>query len=104
MASAAAKRDSVLGFDSDIARSLIRVHYSRSGNGARRASPDGRNSSLGIRLTLADQCAVQPGLGVTPVAVGGCPRNSQEIRGFLDRQAREVAELDEFGLHRVMRG
>src|SRR5262245_42023664 len=90
MASADQNRDSVRGFASDIAGTLRRVPTERSGNGGRRASTDER-FLFRAGVGLPGQGAVQPGLGVPPVAVGGGARDPQQVGGLLDRQTREEA-------------
>ena len=42
----------------------------------------------------------QPGAGVVPVPLGGGVGDVQSFRRLLDRQAREIAELDQIGLGR----
>jgi hypothetical protein len=53
------------------------------------------------RLVGVVQPAIEPGLGVGPVPVGGSPRKSERLGGLLVGEAREATELDEVGLDRV---
>ena len=47
-------------------------------------------------LRVLQQLAVQPGAGVGPVPIGRCRRDAQGRGGLVERQAGEIAELDEF--------
>src|SRR5262249_18009759 len=53
------------------------------------------------RPSAAVELAVQPGAGVNPVALGGCRRDAQRLGGLRQRQAGEVAQLDQLCLERV---
>src|SRR4051812_27278634 len=44
----------------------------------------------------------EPGAGVSPVPLGRCGRDAERAGGLLDREAGEVAELDQLGLGRVL--
>src|SRR2546426_1797257 len=46
----------------------------------------------------------KPGAGVGPMALGSRGGNAEDLRGLFDRQADEIAELDEFGLLLVVGG
>jgi hypothetical protein len=41
---------------------------------------------------------VEPGTGITPAAVGAGKGDVETFRRLLEREAREKAELDQFGL------
>ena len=51
----------------------------------------------GPRPRPAEDLAADPGAGVSPVAVGGGPRDPERLGGLLDAQPGEVAELDQPG-------
>jgi hypothetical protein len=56
------------------------------------------------RFGLAGDRAIQPDLGVGPVAVGGRPRDSQRVCRLLDRKPGEVAQLDQLRLDGILPG
>src|SRR5579864_1729963 len=53
---------------------------------------------------LVEDLAANPGSGVGPVAVRGCPRQAQGLGGLLNAEAGEIAELDQFGRLLVLGG
>src|SRR5437879_2439032 len=61
-------------------------------------------TSAVVGFGLAGEGTVQPGLGVSPVAVGGGSGDAQHVGRFLDRQPAEVAQLDQFRLPGVLSG
>jgi hypothetical protein len=77
---------------------LLRGSPLRSGKGGRRASPEGIFFLRGVRVSVPGQRAGQPGLGVLPVAVGGGPRDAQQVGGLAaevgERFLVRVADLD----------
>src|SRR5438876_132456 len=52
----------------------------------------------------AAELGVEPRAGIIPVASRSCARNAEDPGGLIDGQANEVAELDELGLDRILRG
>src|SRR5206468_11262789 len=58
------------------------------------------SSAVGVWGILL-QLGVEPRPRVSPVAIGSRGRNAEGLRGLGDRQAGEVAKLDEVGLERV---
>src|SRR4051794_3469927 len=65
--------------------------------GAQRSGETVGVSTFDGRTSTALEFPVQPGAGVGPVPLGGRFGNAHRRRGLLDRQAREVAEVDQPG-------
>jgi hypothetical protein len=59
----------------------------------------GKSYSFGI---FASNGVVEPGPGVAPGTVGGGKRDIQGMGRLLELQAAKEAELDEFGLGRIV--
>ena len=57
-----------------------------------------------VLLARREHLLMQPGPGVSPVAVGGGARDAEGLGGLVDGQAGEVAELDQLGLGGGPRG
>jgi hypothetical protein len=55
-------------------------------------------------LTAGLNLPIEPRSRVSPVTLGGRRGDAKNLRGLLDGQADEVAQLHEFGFARVMRG
>src|SRR5262245_38372722 len=60
-----------------------------------RAEENEERTAAGSRPRGALKLAVQPGTRVTPVPVGCCRGDADRLGGLFDRQAGEVAELDD---------
>src|SRR5262245_56332065 len=75
------------------------------------AKSEGQSSTIRARIfselcrgvPLLQACG-EPGAGVSPVLIGACARDPEDLGGLLDREAREEAELDELGRVRLLPG
>src|SRR5688500_8076179 len=47
---------------------------------------------------------MQPGARVSPIALGGRHGDAKHLRGFLEREADKIAQLDDFSLAGVVSG
>ena len=57
----------------------------------------GRNRA-GKLLAASRYFAVQPGAGIGPIAFRGGHRDAEHLGDFLEREADEVAQFDDFRL------
>ena len=55
-------------------------------------------------MPLAFQFAKEPGPGMGPVVVGGARGNAENLGRFLEGQADEVTQLDQFSFELALRG
>src|SRR5262249_19738910 len=116
MATADQNTDSVLEFARDIAETLCRnLIKERKRHSARLTKSAGRRYKPGFlekpglsgfsrlaRPVVPCQGGVEPGFGVTPVAIGRCTGDAEHFSGFFDRETGEVAQLNELGFRRVV--
>src|SRR5262249_35391983 len=63
-----------------------------------------KSKKVAAGRSLPLEQAAEADLGVGPVFVGAGAREADDLGGFLDRQAREVAQLDEPGRLEVLVG
>src|SRR5262245_49372156 len=75
------------------------------------AKSEGRSSTIRARISSELFRGVpllkargEPGAGVSPVLIGACARDAEDLGDLLDREAREEAELDEPGRVRLLPG
>src|SRR5262249_24055622 len=55
-----------------------------------------------VGFVVAPDRAVQPGLGIGPIAVGSSPGDPENVGSVLNRQPGEVAQLDQFRLFGIL--
>src|SRR4051812_42757327 len=60
--------------------------------------------SAGQSLVIWSNLLMQPGTSIRPVTLGRGHGYAEHLRGFLEREAHEIPQLDDFGLAGVVRG
>src|SRR5512132_153718 len=60
--------------------------------------------SAGQRLVIWANLLMQPGTSIRPVTLGRGHGDAKHFRGFLEREADKIAQLDDFSLAGVVSG